>query len=52
MRGNIVSLYAFRIKTIGYGVEELSEALNRKRITKEEFEYLREFYERNLRVLV
>lgn len=52
MRGNIISLYAFRIKTKGYDVEELSEDLKKRRITESEFNYLREFCERNTKGLV
>lgn len=52
MRGNILSVYSFRIKTKGYGVEQLYEELKKNRITESEFNYLREFCERNTKGLV
>lgn len=52
MRGSIISLYAFRIKTKGYDVEQLKKELNKNRITKQEFNYLREYCEKNLKGIV
>jgi len=48
MRGSVISLYAFRIKTVGYDIEDLDVELSKKRINKEEHKYLVDFYNRNI----
>lgn len=48
MRGNIISVYSFRILMEGLTLESLEQEFKSKRMTKSEYEYLIGFYNRNI----
>lgn len=48
MRGNILSLYLFRIKVLGFDVSMLDLELSKKRITQEEYNHLVVYYNDNI----
>ncbi len=48
IRGNILSLYLFRIESKGFDLDSLSSAFNSNKITKDEYHYLCDYYNRSL----
>ena len=48
MRGNIITLYSFKILTTGLTLEELEKEYNSNKINSEEYNHLVKFYNRNL----
>lgn len=48
MRGNIVSLYSFKIKTVGFTLEQLEGDFKLGKINKEEYDYLLDYYDRTM----
>lgn len=49
IRGNILSLYLFRIASKGFDLDSLSSAFNSNKINKDEYHYLCDYYNRSLR---
>lgn len=48
VRGNILSVYLFRIESKVFDLDSLSSALNSNKITKDEYRYLCDYYKRCL----
>ena len=48
IRGNILSVYLFRIESKGFDLESLSSAFNSNEINKDEYRYLCDYYNRSL----
>lgn len=49
MRGNVLSVYYFKLITRRLDVSDLETELKKKRITKEEYDHLIDFYYRDLK---
>lgn len=46
MRGNVLSLYYFKIKSAGFSLEDLKGDFAKKKLTEVEYNHLVEFYDR------
>lgn len=48
MRGSIISLYSFRIKTVGFTLEQLDNDFKLGKMTDKEYSYLLGYYNRSM----